>query len=106
MNVVWSKNAKDDLNSYMQNSKLITDAKIEDYVSSLIDYVSTLNEFHKIGKFLFIKNNFEIRQLIYRMHKIFYAIINDNVYIINIYNTSRNINNILGYLKSKNFDIN
>ena len=98
MKIIWLKSAKDDLNSYKENSKIITDKKVEDYINSLIDYVDTLQDFHQTGKFLFNNNGFEIRQLLYHMHRIFYAISNGNIYVISIYHTSRNINNILKYL--------
>ena len=106
MIVIWTNNAKNDLIYYKQNSKITTEEKIENYINSLIDYINTLNNFHNLGKFLFNNSNFEIRQLIYHKHRIFYAINDNNIYILNIIHVSRNIEGIVKYLKNKKFNIN
>lgn len=93
MIVVWSKNAKDDLVNYKQKSSIFTEEKIEDYINSLVDYVNNLGDFHKLGKFLFNRGNSEIRQLIYREHRIFYSVNNDTINILNVYHFSKNIEN-------------
>lgn len=105
MTVVWSENAKNNINDYINNSKILTDNKIENYIHSLIDFVNDLHHSPEMGKFLFNHNNFETRQLIFRMHRIFYAIYNDNIYILNVYHNSRNVNNIIEYLKNINFNL-
>ena len=103
MVIIWTENAQNDLFDYKKNSKIITNQKIENYISSLIDYVENLKNFSKLGKFLFIKNNYEVRQLIYKMHRIFYAISNDKIYILNIYHTARNIN--IFFKDLENYDL-
>ncbi len=104
MTIVWSENAQNDIKDYIKNSRMLTDGKIENYISSLIDFANDLQYSPEMGRFLFNHDNFEIRQLIYSMHRIFYAIYNDNIYILNVYHTSRNINNIIEYLKTINLD--
>ena len=90
MKIIWTENAKNDLNKYKQNSKIIIDTKIEEYISSLIDYVDNLTNYHELGKFLFYKKDFEIRQLIYHMHRIYYAIHTNTIYVLVISHTKRN----------------
>ena len=95
MKILWSENAKNDLLNYKQNSKIVTEGKVEKYINDLIEYVNSLNNSTKLGKFLFNKKGFEIRQLIYNMHKIFYAIKKDTIHILVISHTSRNPNEIM-----------
>lgn len=105
MIVVWSENAKNNLLNYKQNSQIIAESKIDDYINSLIDYVEGLSDFRKLGKFLFYKNNCEVRQLIYHMHRIFYTIDDNNVYVLLVSHVSRNMDTILKELKDKNFEL-
>ena len=100
MIVFWTENAKNDLVNYKQNSKIITPQKVENYINSLIEYVDTLNEFHELGKFLFNIEDFEIRQLIYHKHKIFYALHSNKIYILVVSHTSRNPKEIIKTIKS------
>ncbi len=100
MKVVWSENAKQDLLNYKQNSKIISSNKINSYINNLIEYVDSLNTFYELGKFLFNKNGYIIRQLIYNNHKIFYAIKENTVYILLVSHTSRNPQEIIKVINS------
>lgn len=94
MIVIWSNNAKKDLLRFSQNNT-------KDYINSLINYIDNLENFSKLGKFLFKRNYLEIRQLIYHMHRIFYAINNNIVYILVISHTSQDVHPHIKYLKNK-----
>ena len=100
MKIVWSENAKNNLQNYKQNSKIITAGKVDIYINNLIEYVNSLSSCPELGKFLFNKNNFEIRQLIYNMHKIFYGIKKDTIYILVVSHTSRDLTNIIKDIKN------
>lgn len=100
MKIVWSENAKNDLQNYKQNSKIITAGKVDTYINNLIEYVNSLSSYPELGKFLFNKNDFEIRQLIYNMHKIFYGIKKDTIYILVVSHTSRNPKEIIKAINS------
>ena len=99
MVVIWTENAKKDLQNYKQNSNIITDNKVENYITSLIKYVDSLSNFNKLGKFLFNRHGFEIRQLLYNFHRIFYAIGKDKIFILSISHTSRNMSNAIKEIK-------
>lgn len=99
MIIKWTENAKQNLLEYKQNSKIITPEKIELYINSLIDYVNNLENFHSLGKFLFHIDRFEVRQLIYHKHRIFYAINDNIVSILYIISTSRDLNYTLKLIK-------
>lgn len=99
MEVIWTKSAKQDLINYQKNSHIINIENINSYIISLINYVDTLANMPKIGKLLFKINNIEIRQLIYKMHRILYSLINDTVYILVISHTTRDYEEIIKYIK-------
>ena len=100
MVVNWSKTAINDLKEYELNSKIITDIKLQEYIKSLINYGNSLSFTPRLGKLLLKNNNYEFRQLIYRMHKIFYLISNDEIRILSVIHTKHDVSNVIGYLLS------
>lgn len=85
--------------NYVQNSKIITEDKISAYINDLVDYANSLENNPKLGKVLYIYKNIKIRQLLYKMHRIFYYIENDEIIIIQVVHTSRNVDNTIKYFK-------
>lgn len=53
MEVIWTKSAKYDLKEYFENSKMHTIEKVHEYIFSLIEYVSKLENMQKMGKKIF-----------------------------------------------------
>lgn len=95
MTIIWSENAKDNINSYKQNSKIF---KVEEYIKELIEYTDYLQNSPKMGKLISNKGNVEIRQLVFRMHRILYVINENTIIITSIVHTKRNMNIIIKYL--------
>ena len=95
MVVIWSKSAKKDLKKYIKNSKIQTKSKLNNYIINLLLYANTLKRLPKLGKVLYIYKNIEIRQLIFKMHKIIYYIVCDKIIIIMVTHTSRDLTNII-----------
>lgn len=95
MTIIWSETAREDINSYKLNSKIIN---VEKYIEELIEYTNYLQDNPRMGKFIFNIDKLEIRQLIFRMHRIFYIINEKNIIIIEISHTARNLNDIIKYL--------
>lgn len=100
MEIVWKKRAKLDLKNYFQNSRVLTDDKIETYISSLVDYIDILSITPYLGKEFCNLEGTQLRELIFRMHRIFYYIKKDKIYILHVVHTSKNIENVIEYLKS------
>lgn len=100
MVINWSENAINDLKQYKQKSQIYTPNKLKNYILSLMKYVDNLYMCPRLGKLLFIHNNFEFRQLIYEMHKIFYSISDNEIYILTIVHTSHNIEGTIRYLSN------
>lgn len=96
MNLVWTKNAKKDLTEYIRESKLFN---VSQYINDLIDYIDTLKTTPRLGRVLFKENNKEIRQLIYKMHRILYYIDENDIFILIITHTHRNTNKMITYLR-------
>lgn len=100
MNLLWTKNAKDELTNYKYTSKLVNVSK---YIEDLINKVDILTRHPQIGKIVFYNDEKEIRQIIYRMHRILYYTDNKNVYILDVSHTHRNMQTIISYLKRNLF---
>jgi plasmid stabilization system protein ParE len=97
--VIWSKNAKYDLKNYLKKSKIQSQQKLKKYISSLIIYTKLLEHFPKLGKVFYVYKNIEIRQLIFKIHKIFYFIQNDKIIIVKVANPSQDLSNIIKIIK-------
>ena len=99
MVVIWSELAINDLKNYSKNSKMITDGKVKKYLDSLVDYSNSLEFSPELGKAFLTYNNVIIRQLLYKMHRIFYYIENDEIIIIQVSHTRRNVNTVIKLIK-------
>lgn len=100
MVIVWLKPAQLDLKNYKSNSKILDGIKVHEYIHSLVNSVDILSFSPFSGKFFCTINDTELRQLVFRMHRIFYYIKCDKVYILAVIHTSRNIDNVIKYLNS------
>lgn len=98
MVIIWYKQAIQDLKMYKQNSKMLTDEKINNYMISLVNYIDILSTSPYLGKLFCAINEIEIRQLMLKMHRIFYYISNNKIYILAIIHTSYDIDNVINHL--------
>lgn len=105
MEIIWYEKAKDDLVSYQRNS-LMSKEKVEKYVDKIIEQIDNLQIFPEAGKIIFYEENTEIRQLIYKLHRILYTIRNNEIQIISIICTSQDFDsNILNKIFNKYFKL-
>lgn len=100
MEIIWLDDAKNDLISYKQNSSIITEEKIENYLNNLVEYVTSLTTYPYLGKLFFYHNGTEVRQLLYKMHRIIYYIENNEIRILAIIHTSQDIDSAIQYLNN------
>lgn len=98
--MIWAKTAINDLKSYSQHSEIITEGKVEEYIECLIDYGNSLSFNPNLGKEFLDYKNTTIRQLLYKMHRIFYYIEKNEIIIIQVIHTSRNIDNVIAIMKN------
>ncbi|MBP3256270.1 MAG: type II toxin-antitoxin system RelE/ParE family toxin [Clostridia bacterium] len=98
MKIVWTKSAKEDLANYRNESKILD---VEKYIEKLIDYVDELESHPRLGKKLFNIRDKEIRQLIYKMHKILYIVEDEKIMILVVVHVHRDMNFIVKFLKQQ-----
>ena len=96
MVIIWSNFAKNNLrdfatSTYMQHPK--------DYIKSLVNYVSILSEQNYLGNKLYSINNVEIRQLLYKKHRILYSINNNAVQILAVVHVIQDLTTTINYIK-------
>lgn len=99
MVIIWFKLAQKDLKDYVQNSKLVTEGKAQKYAEKLIDYIDSLEQFPNLGKEFITYRTIIVRQLLYKMHRIFYFIKDDKIVIIHVTHYARSIENVMKSLK-------
>ena len=96
MVIKWTTSAKQDLKDFIKNARIYNPTQ---YVTSLMDYAENLAISNQLGKFLFSINELEIRQLIYKKHRIIYYVEVDEVVILSVVHTARNLTKYIEFLK-------
>ncbi len=98
--VIWTDNAISHITEFIDGVREDTEENTKNYMRKLIDYTDILETMPEIGKktdfFIF---NYEIRQMIYKKHRIFYHIKGRNVVILAIIHTKLDVGKALRKLK-------
>lgn len=98
MVIIWSNFAKNNLRDYLRNSHRQKN-NVSNYIKSLVNYVQNLIYFNSLGKVLYYYHSIEIRQLLYKQHRILYYISNQEIHILAILHTSQNLKTTLKFIK-------
>ena len=98
--VVWTDNAISHITEFIDEVREGTEKTAKTYMRKLVDYTDILETMPEIGK----KTNFyifdyEIRQMIYKKHRIFYNIKGKDVVILAIIHTKLDVGKALRKLK-------
>lgn len=98
--VVWTDNAISHITEFIDEAREGTEETAKTYMRKLVDYTDILETMPEIGK----KTNFyifdyEIRQMIYKKHRIFYNIKEKDVVILAIIHTRLDVGKALRRLK-------
>ncbi len=98
--VVWTDNAISHITEFIDEVREGTEKTAKTYMRKLVDYTDILETMPEIGK----KTNFyifdyEIRQMIYKKHRIFYNIKEKDVVILAIIHTRLDVGKALRRLK-------
>ena len=96
MVVRWHKTALEDLKDFFEVTKLYNP---KDYIQKLVNYVNALTEQPNLGKIYLYIHGSIIRQLIYKEHKIFYYIDNNQINILTVVHHRQDINSKIEYIK-------
>lgn len=92
MVIKWQKPAQVDLKSYFKFTKTLHP---QEYIFDLINYIDTLKIFPDLGKDYIEINNIKVKMLIYKMHKIFYYIKDNQINILKVAHGHMNEDTIL-----------
>ena len=92
MEINITKKARDDLYNYYQYYKLKSNVHVSNYINEMLDYTQKISIYPNIGKIIEKINEYQIRQLIYKKHKILYINSNNKIYILRYIYTTRKFN--------------
>ena len=99
MVINWSNFAKKDLYEYRINSTI---NNVSEYINNLVDYIDCLISNPFLGRHKFnLDDGTEVRELIYKMHRILYTVENDFITILVVAHTLRDVQHIIDELKKR-----
>ena len=91
MVVVLTKTAKTQLKDFSDNSHY---GKVKEYIEEMVKYVSTLENFEKLGINFGKYNTKQVRQLIYKKHRIFYNSSSDKVFNLSVIHMAQDLTEV------------
>lgn len=98
MVIIWTTPAVTDLENYKNNTKK---TNFKEYLKSLVEYVDDLKLNPRLGKVYTYVQGTIIRQLIYREHKIYYSINDENIHILVAIHSRQDTKQRLKYIKEE-----
>lgn len=100
--VIWAETAINHITQFIDDAKSGTEQTAKKYIEKLIDYVEILNEMPNIGKtFTYKIYKYELRQLLYKKHRIIYYLNNDRVVILAVIHTRLDVKKAIDRIKTK-----
>ena len=98
--VVWTDNAISHIKEFIDEARTDTEETAKAYMNKLVDYADILETMPEIGKKMeYVISNYEIRQMLYKKHRIFYHIKGNDAVILAVLHTRLDINKALRKLK-------
>ena len=96
MVIKWSDFAKINLQNFIRSSKL---SSPNSSIEELVNTVYILEDNPRAGKELHIDKNKEIRQLIYKMHRIIYIVLDNEIEILTVLHTNQDLQTTIKFLE-------
>ena len=99
--VKWTDNALSHITEFIDDAREDTEETAKSYIKKLVDYVDILETMPELGKVMeYDIFNYEIRQMLYKKHRVIYHVKNNkDVIIIAILHTRLDIKKALKKLK-------
>lgn len=98
--VVWTDNAISHITEFIDEARNDTEETAKSYMNKLVDYTEILETMPEIGKRIeYVISNYEIRQMIYKKHRIIYHIKENDAVILAVLHTKLDIDKALRKLK-------
>lgn len=100
--LIWADNAISNITDFINNTRDSTKESAKVYMKTLIDFVGILNIMPRIGKRVeYNVGNYELRQIIYKRHRIIYFLDSNKIIIIAVLHIRLNLEIALRILKNK-----
>ena len=98
--VIWTDNAISHITEFIDEAREGTEETAKNYMRKLVDYTDILETMSDIGKKTnFFISDYEVRQMIYKKHRVFYHIKGKDVVILAIIHTRLDIGKALRKIK-------
>lgn len=98
--VVWSDTSIMHITEFIDEAKNGTEQTAKNYMEKLVNYAEILNTMPKLGKdFLFELYDYELKQLIYKKHRIIYHVKDNNVVILAVIHTRFDVKKAIRKIK-------
>lgn len=98
--VVWSDTSIMHITEFIDEAKNGTEQTAKNYMEKLIDYAEILNTMPKLGKdFPFKLYDYELKQLLYKKHRIIYHVKENNVVILAVIHTRLDVKKAIRSIK-------
>ncbi len=98
--VIWTDNAISHITEFIDETREDTEESAKSYMRKLIDYTDILDTMPELGKNMdYIVADYEIRQLIYKKHRIIYHIKGNDIVILSVLHTRLDLGKALRKLK-------
>lgn len=98
--VIWTDTAVSHITDFIDDARQDTENTAKAYMKKLVDYTDILSTMPELGKKMkHIILNYELRQVIYKKHRIIYYIKENNAIIIAILHTKLDIDKALKRIK-------
>lgn len=98
--VIWTDKAISHIMEFIDEAREDTKETAKSYMRSLVDYADILETMPEFGKNMkYVIANYEIRQLIYKKHRIIYHIKESDIVILSVLHTKLDLGKALRKLK-------
>lgn len=98
--VIWTDRAISHITEFIDETIEDTEESAKSYARKLVDYADILDSMPELGKNMrYIISKYEIRQLIYKKHRIIYHIKENDIVILSVLHTRLDLEKALRKLK-------
>lgn len=98
--LIWTDNAIMNITNFIDNAKEGTQKTAKAYMDNLVEYANIIESMNFVGKKInYIVSEYDIRQVIYKKHRIIYHVKEKNIVILAVVHTRLDMKKILNGIK-------
>jgi|GEM_PF-2344070 len=99
--VIWTDNAISHITEFIDSAREDTEEITKSYMNKLVDYTDILETMQELGKKIeFAISDYEIRQMIYKKHRVIYHVKDNDIVVLAVLHTRLDFDKALKKLKS------